>query len=318
MKHFENLLRMDLQLFADGGAEGGNGAEGTGATEAVAAPQQRANNRNPLADMQYGKQDEAVEQPTSQAPQEETVTPEQLEAEFKELTKKGGKYTEPFNKAIEGIVKNRLKGTKAKVEKMDALAPTLEMLAQRYGVKSDDPDFISALNKAIEDDNAYYEAKAAERGMSVDELKHIEQLERDNAMLKRAEREQEARRKADEDVKRWIAQSEQVKAMYPGFDLKYEIDNTPRFLDLLKSGVDVDAAFTVCHKDEIIGGAMQQTAKTIEEKVAKSVAANAKRPVENGVSATNTQRAKKDVASLSKADRQEIARRVARGERIRF
>lgn len=315
MKHFENLLRMDLQLFADGGAEGGNGAEGTGATEAVAAPQKRASNKNPLADMQYGKQDEEVAQPTSQAPQEETITPEQLEAEFKELTKKGGKFAEQFSKATEGIVKNRLKSTKAKVDQMDALAPTLGLLAQRYGV---DPGDIAALSKAIEEDNSYYETEAAARGISVEELKRIEKLERDSAMLKNMEREQEAKRRAEADLSRWIAQGEAVKTKYPGFDLRNEINNTPRFLDLLKSGVDVESAYFVCHKDDIVSGAMQYTAKTIEEKVAKSVAANAKRPNENGVSATNTQRAKKDVASLTKADRQEIARRVARGEKIRF
>ena len=320
MKHiYDTFLRINLQLFAEGGAgDGGNGAEGTGATEAAAAPQQRVNSKNPLADMVYGKQAEEAEQPTSQA-QEETVTPEQLATEFKELTKKGGKYAEQFNKATEGIVKNRLKGTKAQVARLEALNPTLELLAQKYGVDSSDQNFVELLNKAIEEDDTFFADEAAQRGISVEELKHIRKLERDNAILQRAQRDAEERRKADELYTRWLQQAEEVKNIYPDFDLQTEIKSNPQFVELLRlPSIDVRTAYEVIHKDELTAAAMQYAAKTVEKKVKNTIAANAKRPNENGVAATNSQRAKRDVASLTKADRDEIRRRVARGETIEF
>ncbi|WP_407382799.1 hypothetical protein [Ruminococcus sp.] len=318
MKHFnDTLMRINLQLFAEGGAgDGGNGAEGTGATEAVAAPQQRVNSKNPLADMVYGKQAESAVQPTSQA-QEETITPEQLSSEFKELTKKGGKYADQFRKATEGIVKNRLRGTKEQVAKLEALTPTIELLAQKYGVDSGDKNFVEALNRAIEEDDTFYADEAAERGISVEELKHIKRLERDNAALRRVQHDIDARIQFDERVKEWSKQAEEAQKIYPSLDLMDEMSN-PQFFDLLMNNIDVKTAYKVIHDDELTAAAMQFAAKTVEKKVVNSMAANAKRPNENGVSATNSQIAKRDVASLTRADRDEIRRRVARGEEVSF
>lgn len=92
----------------------------------------------------------------------------------------------------------------------------------------------------------------------------------------------------------------------------------PKFLDLLKSNIDVRTAYEVLHKDEIIPAAMQFTAKTVESKIAKSIAANGSRPAENAVGAQAPAVVKSDVSQLSKADRKEIIRRVAKGEKIRF
>ena len=83
-------------------------------------------------------------------------------------------------------------------------------------------------------------------------------------------------------------------------------------------GVDVRTAYELIHKDEIIAGAMQFTAKTVEQKIANKIMANGARPNENGMSSQSAAVVKSDVSQLSKADRQEIIRRVARGEKIRF
>lgn len=313
-KYFKPM-RLNLQLFADGAADGGNGAQETGATEAVAAPHTRAK-ANPLEDVIYGKQAEQPVQPTSQA-EETTVTPEQLKAEFKGLITGDGKFKDLYNEGVEKIVKNRLKGIKPKAERMDALAPTIELLAQRYGIEADDENFISALNKAIEDDDKFLADEAMERGISVDELKNIRKLERENAVLRRSQQEAEDRRRADEIYTKWLSEAEQMKGIYPEFDLQTELQNNPQFVDLIQlPTVDVRTAYEITHKDEIVAAHMQVAAKTVEKKLANSVAANAKRPTENGVAAANAQKVKKDVASFTRADRDEIRRRVARGEEI--
>ena len=94
--------------------------------------------------------------------------------------------------------------------------------------------------------------------------------------------------------------------------------NDPEFVKLLRSNVDVRTAYEVLHKDEIIPAAMQFTAKTVESKLAKKIAAGGQRPSENGTGSGSPAMVKSDVSQLSKADRQEIIRRVQRGEKIRF
>jgi hypothetical protein len=99
--------------------------------------------------------------------------------------------------------------------------------------------------------------------------------------------------------------------------LKTELQN-PQFQRLIRSGIDVKTAFEVIHKDEIIPAAMQYTAKTVEQKVVNNIRANGMRPSENGVTSKSPVEVKSDVSKLTKADRQEIIRRVRQGEKISF
>ena len=114
-----------------------------------------------------------------------------------------------------------------------------------------------------------------------------------------------------------MGQAEQTKAIYPAFNLEIEMQN-PRFLDLLRNHIDVRTAYEVLHKDEIIPAFAQHTAKVVEQKLANKIIANGARPTENGNSSQSAVLTKSDVSQLSKEDRQEIIRRVARGEKIRF
>ena len=113
-----------------------------------------------------------------------------------------------------------------------------------------------------------------------------------------------------------MEESKQVKAIYPQFDLRSEMQNS-KFVDLLRvPGVDVRTAYELTHKDEIIAGAMQFTAKTVEKKIADKIAANGARPTENGLSSQSASLTQSDVSQLSKAEILDIQRRVARGEKV--
>ena len=112
-------------------------------------------------------------------------------------------------------------------------------------------------------------------------------------------------------------QAKEAKKLYPALDLNTEAKN-PEFLKLLHSGIDVGSAYLVIHKDDIIPAAMQTAAKTVEQKLTNKIIAGGARPTENGNSSQSASVVKSDVSQLSKADRQEIIRRVQRGEKIRF
>ena len=309
-KHFPFAL--NLQLFADGGAgDGGTGAEGASGETAVAAVQQTKGSKNPLADVKYGIQ----EDPAQTAPVQDTAdvveTPDR-KAEFKKLIK--GEYKNEYDAEVQDILQRRFKSTRDTVEKYEALTPTLEMLAKKYGVDATD---IKALNQAIEEDDSYYEEEALEKGITVRQLKKIRKMERENSELKRQMQEKTTRENANRLYQQWIEQAEQVKSVYPSFDLSAEMQN-PKFLDLLRANIDVRTAYEVLNNDKIIPAAMQFTAKQVEQKLTNKIIANGARPSENGITSQSASLTKSDVSQLTKADRQEIARRVARGEKIRF
>ena len=307
--HFPKFL--NLQLFAEGaGGDGGTGAEGaTGVTEGVAVPQKTKGAKNPLADVKYGIQEDNSTPPVAKV--EEPAT-EDREAKFNELIK--GEYKDLYDARMQDTIQKRLKGTKETVEKYEALTPTLEMLAKKYGVDASD---IKALNKAIEEDDSYYEAEALEKGLTVDQLKEIRKMERENAELKAQMNEKQRRDNAAQQYAAWLDQAKEAKKIYPALDLDAEAKN-PEFLKLLHAGIDVGNAYLVIHKDEIIPAAMQHTAKVVEQKLANKIIAGGARPTENGNSSQSASVVKSDVSQLSKADRAEIIRRVQRGEKIRF
>ena len=306
-------MALNLQLFAEGtGGDGGTGAEAgaMGVTEGAAIPQSRGV-KNPLADVKYGIQEEAQTADVQENKAEVVETPDRAK-KFEELIK--GEYKDLFDARMQDTVQKRLKSTKETVDKYNALSPTLELLAKKYGVDAAD---IDALNKAIEEDDSYFEEEALEMGISVEHLKEIRKIERENSELKKQMQEQATREKANQIYSKWMNEAESLKSIYPSSDLATELQN-PQFADLLKAGVDVRTAYEVVHKDEIIPAAMQFTAKAVESKVAKKMMANGARPTENGISSQSASLTKSDVSQLTKADREEIARRVARGEKIRF
>ena len=300
-----NSYLINLQLFAEGSGTGDGGASGV--TGEAAAPQTKGA-KNPLADVQYGIQQDAQ----AAAVQETVETPVDRNAEFDKLIK--GEYKDLYDAKVQDTVQKRLKGTKETVDKYNALAPTLEILAKKYGVDVND---INALNTAIEDDDAYFEEEALEKGITVQQLKDIRKMEKENAELKRQMQERTSQENAAKLYAAWMEQAESAKQVYPSFDLQAEMQN-PRFVDLLRSNVDVRTAYEVLHKDEIIPAAMQFTAQKVEQKLTNKIIANGARPTENGIHSQSAAQVKSDVSQLSKADLAEIAKRVARGEKISF
>ena len=301
---------LNLQLFADGagGGDGGTGAEGAKGVTATAAVSQTKGVKNPLADVKYGIQ----EGDTTPVAEVSATPTEDRNAKFEALIK--GEYKDLYDARVQNTIQQRLKGQKETVDKYNALAPTLEVLAKKYGVDASD---VKALNKAIEEDDSYFEEEALEKGISVEQLKEIKKIERENASLRQQMEEQNRRDSANRFYAQMMEQAESIKAVYPSFDLRAEMQN-PRFVDLLRNNVDVRTAYEVLHKDEIIPAAMQFTAKTVEQKLTNKIIANGARPAENGNSSQGATVVKSDVSQLSKADRQEIIRRVQRGEKIRF
>ena len=306
MKKYSIIPMLSLQIFAEGTGDGGT-AEGQGVTAGVASQQKGVS--NPLADVKYGIQEDAA--PTAEVQTSNTAVIDR-NAEFEKLIK--GEYKDLYDARMQDTIQKRLKSSKETVEKYNSLAPTLEMLAKKYGVDIGD---IDSLNKAIQEDDSYYEEEALEKGITVQQLKEIRKMERENAALKAQMEEAQRQENGKKLYASWMQQADETKKVYPSFDIQTEMNN-PKFLELLRSNIDVRTAYEVTHKDEIIQGAMQFTAQTVESKLAKKIASNGARPAENGMNSQSAAVVKSDVSQLSREDRAEIIRRVQRGEKIRF
>ena len=221
-------------------------------------------------------------------------------AEFESLIK--GKYKEQYDSKVQDTVRKRLRSSHETVEKYRSLAPMLELLGQHYGVAAED---VQALTKAVEADDTFYREQAQAQGMAPEQLRMMRSLERQNDQLRQAARDMQRQRMMEV----WKAQAEEARNTYPEFDMNAECQN-PRFRQLLLSGVDVDTAYLVLHRDAVVQSARQM--------VANSVAAGAARPSENGTSGQGGTVSRYDVAAMTKKEREAIRLRAARGEQIRF
>ena len=296
--------------------DGGEGGGGEGAAEG--GPQQEVPVYHPrnqktggeLANVVYGKQAEGDpdagdrEVVSSDAQAERAARYQEFRTEFK------SELDQDFQK----VFNKRFGETKQMQEQLDAVSPVIDLLRDKYGVTDGDMDKLMA---AMEEDDSYWQDAADENGMTVEQYKQFRRYERENAEMREQIRAAQQQEQADNQLRQWWQQGEELKRSYPSFDLQREAQN-PEFLRLLQSGVPVDHAFQVIHMDEIMQGVAANTAKAAERQITANIRARGSRPAEAGASGKASFTVKNDVSKLSKKDRAEIARRAMRGETIEF
>lgn len=323
------ITLFNLQLFGEGGGDGagdGSGAFGSDGANVVGesvsqvdSGKRTGRKSNPLANVKYGIQDspqvdyvDAGDGKTS----ETIVSTRQSEdraTAFENLIK--GEYKAEFDQRVQNIINKRFGETKRADEQMKQLQPMLDMLSEKYGTDKGDYE---ALTKSIQDDDSYYEDEAIKKGLTVKQLKEMKQLERDNASLREAQQEAQKREQSKQIFQGWMDQTQAFNDKY-GMNIDFAVEaENPDFTAILKTGGSVEAAYNAVHFHEMMGGAMYKTAQAVSQKIANNIQSGVARPVENGISSRATAVTKTDVNSLTRRDREEIERRAARGEKIRF
>jgi len=254
----------------------------------------------------------------SEGAEVDTATEENTPLSFEELIDSNPEYQEALKKHTQDAISKRFKNQKDLQKRIDKLTPGLNVLAQKYGLEQTDGQYdYEALMQKVMDDDKLYEEEAFSRGMSVEDLKHMKQLEAENAQLN-AQRQAQAQEEANrEEFDRIYQQGEEVKAFYPDFDLGRELEN-PDFARLLTNNIPVKTAYEVIHKDEIIAGGMQYAVNKTKEQISKSIQSG-KRPQENGLSSQSaTTPGEIDPSKLTLAQINEFKARAQAGERITF
>ena len=338
----ENLLNIRLDLFDGGAAAGGDGAgaaapasqNGDGAKGgSQAAPgSTRRGKSGEFQNVLFGKQSAPAaagegggqegQQQSSAAGSDKdtqtgvTTTSDTLEARrkaFQDLVN-SEEYKDIYTEETQRIINRRFRETQNLEQQVARNQPLIDMLMQRYKISDGD---IGKLTAAIENDDAYWSEAAEEAGMSVEQYKQFQKLQRENAALMRDQQQRRSQQAAQQQLQKWYGEAEQVKGVYPSFDLNAEVKNQ-QFLSMLKSGVPMQHAYEVVHLDDIKAGVAKMQAKATERQVVDGIRAKGARPQENGTTSQSAFTVKDDVSKLTKAERAEIARRAARGERIEF
>ena len=338
----ENLLNIRLDLFDGGAAAGGDGAgaaapasqNGDGAKGgSQAAPgSTRRGKSGEFQNVLFGKQSAPAaagegggqegQQQSSAAGSDKdtqpgvTTTSDTLEARrkaFQDLVN-SEEYKDIYTEETQRIINRRFRETQNLEQQVARNQPLIDMLMQRYKISDGD---IGKLTAAIENDDAYWSEAAEEAGMSVEQYKQFQKLQRENAALMRDQQQRRSQQAAQQQLQKWYGEAEQVKGVYPSFDLNAEVKNR-QFISMLKSGVPMQHAYEVVHLDDIKAGVAKMQAKATERQVVDGIRAKGARPQENGTTSQSAFTVKDDVGKLTKAERAEIARRVARGELIKF
>lgn len=309
-----------LQLFAEGeggGQTGGEAAPDAGEqtleqlgvpAELIAKRAKRTPHRAaPAAPKQEPQRDAAAEQPEETKAAQKRMTWDEIMADPE------------YNRQMQETVRQRLKDSRGAEERLHALDPAMQILAQRYGLK--DAADSKALAKAILEDNSFYEDKAAEMGVEPDVARRIDQMERFEQQ-REAEAQRSEQEKAMREHFRSLAEQEaELKKTVPDFNLQKELQN-PTFLRMTApgSGLRVADVYFALHRQELQEAARKQAAQEAAQKISASVRAGSNRPVENGVSSQAPSTGSIDYAHMTRAQRQafkeEILRAAARGEKI--
>lgn len=340
-----NLIKMlNLQLFAGEGAgaaggsgEGGGEGASTGAISAVAEQNQRLRELGvPEEKLRKRAQKASVKVPEGAirtAPKAQTEAKEAQAAaaattqteETQSTTKSRMSWDEimadpEYNKEMQAVVQSRLKSSKAAEETLGKITPALEVLARKHGLDVNNIDY-EALNKAISDDNAFYEQKALELGVSVDTAKKIDQKERDDVRTQREEAKTLEEQKIRNHFMSLEQQTEALRATFPNIDLRTELQN-PVFARMTSpsGGVSVADAYYAVHRKEIMNNAIQASAQQTAQKISNSIRAGQTRPDENGTIGQAPSVTTFDYSKASKAERDAIKKRIreasARGEKL--
>ena len=188
-----------------------------------------------------------------------------------------GEYKDLYEQRVSHIVQKRLNKQKAQQEKTDAF---VSALADRYQVEKTD---IDRLQEAVLGQSKMPSSTHALAGAVYEDLS---------------------------------AQAQQLATVYPSFCLEEELQN-PAFASLLRiPSVDMQTAYELTHKEEILPAVIAAAQRETERRIAKGLFAGEVRPKENGIARQSTPFVKQDVSTFTREQMEDICKRVSRGEKI--
>ena len=280
---------LNIQLFGEGGGDGGasssgeaSAGEGIGTSDNVMPENMpdRAKKIYQKVLQKRGKVDnsQSVTIPAEATPTEEETAQTPTKKTFKELLDSDEDYKKSHDDAVKKAVKDRFKTHDAELAKYKSL---VELGAKKYGIDTTSESYLSDLETALTRDEAYYEQYAIDNDVSVETARKMVTAEDKIARWEEADRErkeaEESARMMDDLRKKEAA----AKVKYPNLDLDTEMQS-PEFRRLLAAvNGDVETAYFVTHRNELITDTVSKAIKQAQENTVNTIRANQGRPAEN-------------------------------------
>lgn len=327
-----------LQLFADGTGEGG--AADSGVISPAAAGQDTGVNASAVAGQtveptqadrlrELGVPESKLKRAKysqKAAPQKQQQTTAQAAAaetqEVTEETKDTAKrlswdeiMADPeYNGEMQKVVKAAKEKLKTSAEGLEKLAPAIQLIAKKYGVDAGDYE---AISKAVVDDDAYYEERAMELGVTTDVAK---QLDKSEKMMRAAEEQQQKfinEQKLMEHIGKLNRQAIELQQKYPDFNLGKELNN-PTFARLTAPDLNLplEDAYELVHREEIKENIRQAALKASIQQVSNAVQSNKNRPNDGVSKSSNASVQTFNYQNATKAQREALKARIRSGEKI--
>lgn len=304
-----------LQLFAEGGGDGGasasGGESGTTADEGGATkayPNNIPERAKKYYDMAVKKTQKVDAETSIDAKSTHTTTEEETaiaadqveeapkKMSYKELIK-SDEYKADHERHIQKVVRDRMKSH-------DEI---LGLVAQKYGIDVNSETYKDDLKAALKADDSVYERYAEEHDVSIDEARRMVGIEE---QLQKANQEA-ADRKAQDEYDRTInalrSAANQTKTEYPDFDLDTAMADD-RFRRLVVAfGGDTTQAYEAINHRSLQKKAVADAEARATAAVQNSVKANRSRPLEGGISSTNISDAAPDFKNMNLAQLRKYA-----------
>ena len=313
MKNKEYFL--DFHLF-DGEGGGGIGAEASAFAESIGlteySQKQSSSQSDSKPKVEYGKSKDSGR--TSQVGSDDNGK-EDLDAEWKALTGKGGKFHDLYGQSVSGAIQDRFKNQQDLSGQIDQISDDLAPLFLNYGLEAGD---FEGLKDAIASDDKFYEAGAEKAGLDIEQYKHQLELQQKADRAQRITDAYEAQQRQNEMFAQWEQESAELQQAFPGFDLALEIESNEEFAKLISNGTPVQTAFVSTHLQDILSGANADAEARATRNVVNAIQQRAARPAESAMHHVAAVERKSDPSSLTNDDMDEIIRRASEGESFIF
>lgn len=307
----DRAVAIDLTVFGDESADTSNGdVAGNSETALTGETTGTDDSTQSSQEVVYGIQDDdTTAENTSEIPETDD---NKQEMSFDELIK--DKYKSEFHSKVQGIINERFKETKQIEAQLENYKQMAEVISAKYGLKADDFD---KLMSAIQDDDSFYEQRAFESGMSVNDYReHLRQEEKMNKVVKELE-DLKAEKQQQEYINQWEKEANELKQQIPDFDFDEELQNE-KFNSLITFGWSLKDAYEAVHAKDIINKVVPKAVEQAKAKTVQSIRAKGLRPNENGITSNSPANIKNSVDKLDDKDFEEIKRRVRNGDKIKF
>lgn len=293
------IRKMDLQLFGEGGDGGAAGDAGEGGGSAAefhvgdTLPDGTIMDENLASSMRENAEmyRDLFKPAPAQAPQQGQVKnaqqagtnpDEPTREEWNEAKKRFAKF---YGEDVHATVNDRFKNQADAGKQIADLQATitqqqsvLDAIMKKTGVTNFQELQDAVMNEALE-------AEAEERDIPVEQLRTIKEQE---AAMKQLQAENDRFRQAEETEKNrayvmdLIRQGEELKKIFPDFDIEQELRNNPQFAKATSPlvGMTVEQAYMAFHGKDLQAQSMAYGIEAGRNQTVNAVKANMSRPVE--------------------------------------